>query len=66
MGARNVASANAIAVFAPWEPIEPDPQLGTPALVSADEHTFTLALDADRLAECQVETGVIIACTLAR
>ena len=64
-GARNVASANAIARFEPWEPIVPDPDLGTPQVVEVDEGSFVIVLDADTLAECQVETGVILACTVA-
>jgi hypothetical protein len=65
MGARNVASANAIARFEPWEPVTPDPSAGTPALLTVGERTFTMALDAGRIAECQVEAGVVIACTVA-
>ncbi|MFP5321985.1 MAG: hypothetical protein ACLGIC_09075 [Acidimicrobiia bacterium] len=64
LGAANVASANAIAAFEPWEPIEPDPQGGTPTLLTIGERTFTMALDADRIAECQVEAGVVISCTV--
>lgn len=65
MGARNVASANAIARFEPWEPVTADPSAGTPALLTVGERTFTMALDAGRIAECQVEAGVVIACTVA-
>jgi hypothetical protein len=65
LGARNVASANAIARFEPWEPVTPDPAAGTPALLTVGERTFTMALDAGRIAECQVEAGVVIACTVA-
>jgi hypothetical protein len=65
LGAANVASANAIAAFEPWEPIEPDPVTGTPTLLTVGERTFTMALDADRIAECQVEAGVVISCTVA-
>lgn len=65
IGARNVASANAIAVFEPWQPIPEDPEAGSPALVGVSERHFTMALGPERLAECQVETGVVIACTLA-
>lgn len=66
IGARNVASANAIAVFEPWEPIAADESAGTPALLELDDRAFSLALDAATIAECQVEAGVVIACTVAR
>lgn len=66
IGARNVASANAIAVFEPWAPIAADEAAGTPALLEVDERGFSLALDAGTIAECQVEAGVVIACTVAR
>lgn len=65
LGARNVASSNAIARFEPWEPLAADPTAGTPALLTVGERTFTMALDAGRIAECQVEAGVVIACTVA-
>lgn len=63
-GARTVAAENAIARFAPWAPVEPDPDAGTPTVLTVDEGSFTMALAADRIAECQVESGVVIACTL--
>jgi hypothetical protein len=66
IGARNVASANAIAVFEPWDPIAADEAAGTPSLLELDERAFSLALDAATIAECQVEAGVVIACTVAR
>lgn len=60
VGAANVASANAIAVFEPWRPV---PAAGdTPALVEVGELTFTIVLDADSLAHCQVEVGVVVSC----
>jgi len=65
IGARNVASANAIAVFEPWEPIEADAAAGTPTVLDIDDRAFSLALDAGTIAECQVEFGVVIACTVA-
>lgn len=65
LGARNVASANAIAVFEPWEPISTDPAAGTPAIGDIDGRSFTIALHAASLAECQVETGVVVACQIA-
>lgn len=65
MGARNVASANAIAAFEPWEPLSGDG--GTePALVDVGDQSFSIVLDEASLAQCQVETGVVIACTVAR
>lgn len=64
IGARNVASANAIARFEPWGPIDADPDAGTPALVTIAERSFTMALDPETIAECQVEGGVVLACTL--
>lgn len=65
IGARNVASANAIAVFEPWEPIPTDTGDAAPVIVAVSDRRFTMALGPSRLAECQVETGVVIACTLA-
>lgn len=65
IGARNVASANAIAVFEPWEPVPADPVAGTPAIGDVDGQSFTVALNPASLAECQVETGVVVACQLA-
>jgi hypothetical protein len=65
LGARNVASANVIATFEPWAPLEADAAAGTPAIVGVSDRTFTLALDPARIAECQVEGGVVIACTVA-
>ena len=65
IGARNVASANAIAVFEPWEPIPTAPDAGTPAIGDIDGQSFTIALDPASLAECQVETGVVVACQIA-
>lgn len=62
VGARNVASANAIATFAPWEPIAADPATGTPAVGQVTETGFTLVLDADTLALCEVEIGVVVTC----
>lgn len=64
IGARNVASANAIARFEPWSPIEADPEAGTPTLLTIDDRSFTMALAPATIAECQVEAGVVIACTL--
>lgn len=66
MGARNVASANAIAVFEPWAPIEADAAAGTPTLLELGDRSFSLALDPATIAECQVEFGVVIACTVAQ
>ncbi|WP_436795013.1 hypothetical protein [Actinospongicola halichondriae] len=65
IGARNVASANAIAVFEPWAPIASDPASGTPAIGDIDGQSFTVAIDEATLAECQVETGVVVACQIA-
>ncbi|MFP5578617.1 MAG: hypothetical protein ACLGIZ_10325 [Acidimicrobiia bacterium] len=66
IGARNVAAANAIAVFEPWEPIVPDAAAGTPSLIDIGDRSFSMALDAGTIAECQVEAGVVLACTVAR
>ncbi len=65
IGARNVASLNAIAVFEPWDPLPENPEAGTPTVVDVDDRSFSLALDPATLAECQVETGVIVACQIA-
>lgn len=64
-GARNVAASNAIALFEPWTPIEADAASGTPALLEIGDRTFSMVLDAATIAECQVEAGVVLACTLA-
>jgi hypothetical protein len=66
IGARNVASANAIAVFEPWEQLVIDPDAGFPAIGDVDDRAFTIILDAGAIAECQVETGVVVACQIAR
>lgn len=66
LGARNVASANAIATFEPWAPIEADAAAGTPSLLDIGERAFSFALDPGTIAECQVEFGVVIACTVAQ
>ena len=66
IGARNVASANAIAVFEPWTPVETDAEAGTPALLEIGDRSFSMALGPATIAECGVEFGVIIACTVAR
>lgn len=65
IGARNVASANAIAVFEPWEPIEPDDETGSPAVGEIGEKNFSLVLGPASIAVCQVETGVVVACQFA-
>lgn len=65
IGARNVASANAIAVFEPWAPIEADAAAGTPTLLEIGDRSFSMALGPATIAECQVEFGVVIACTVA-
>ncbi len=65
IGARNIASANAIAVFEPWAPVEPDDAAGTPALADVGGQSFSLALGPASVAQCEVETGVVVACQLA-
>lgn len=65
IGARNVASANAIAVFEPWAPVEPDPEVGSPAVGEVGEQSFSLVLGSTSIAVCQVETGVVVACQFA-
>lgn len=62
LGARNVASANAIAVFEPWEPIEADPEIGTPVLADVGGQSFSMVLGESSVAQCEVETGVVVAC----
>lgn len=62
MGARNVASANAIAVFEPWEPIEADPEIGAPVVADVGGQSFSLVLGESSVAQCEVETGVVVAC----
>lgn len=65
IGARNVASANAIAVFEPWQPVTPDPETGTPAVGEVGEKNFSLVLGPAEIVVCQVETGVVVACQFA-
>lgn len=60
VGAANVASANAIAVFEPWQPVPVGD--GTPSLVEVGEQTFTIVLDEATLAHCQAEVGVVVSC----
>lgn len=62
IGARNVASSNAIAVFEPWEPVEADPETGTPALADVGGQSFSVVLGPESAAQCEVETGVVVAC----
>ena len=62
LGALNIASRNAIAVFEPWEPIEPDPETGTPTLADVGGSSFSLVLGPETVAQCEVETGVVVAC----
>jgi hypothetical protein len=63
-GAGNVAAANAIARFEPWEPLPADPAAGTPALRDIGARSFTVALDPERTAVCAVESGVVLSCTI--
>lgn len=65
VGARNVASANAIAVFEPWSAIDADAAAGTPALADVGGQSFSLVLGPDAVAQCEVETGVVVACQMA-
>ena len=62
IGALNIASVNAIARFEPWGVIEPDPDLGTPAIASVGDDSFTMVLDEATVAECRVDTGVVFSC----
>ena len=62
LGATNVASRNAIAVFEPWEPIVPDPAAGTPAIADVGGQSFSIVLGPESVAQCEVETGVVVAC----
>jgi hypothetical protein len=64
IGARNVAAANAIARFEPWEPLVADPAAATPALRDIRARSFTVVLDATRTAVCAVESGVVLSCTI--
>lgn len=66
IGARNVAAANAIAIFEPWTPVQVDEASGTPSLLEIGDRSFSMALTADTIAECQVEAGVVLACTVAQ
>lgn len=65
MGAHNIASANAIAVLEPWEPVEPDPEVGSPALADVGGQSFSLVLGAADVVQCEVEAGVVVACQQA-
>lgn len=65
MGAHNVASANAIAVLEPWEPVESDPEVGSPALADVGGQSFSLVLGAADVIQCEVEAGVVVACQQA-
>jgi hypothetical protein len=64
-GARNVASANAIAVFDPWEPVEQDPAVGSPALADVGGESFSVVLGSATVYQCEVEAGVVVACQQA-
>lgn len=61
-GAQNVAATNAIAVFEPWAPVVADEAAGTPALAEVGGQSFTIVLGPADLAQCEVETGVVVAC----
>lgn len=61
VGAANVASANALAVFEPWAPLSAAGETDAFTVAEVGETVFSLAL-GDVVAICQVETGVIIAC----
>ena len=61
-GAQNVAAQNAIAVFDPWEPVAADPDAGTPALADVGGQSFSVVLGPETVAQCEVETGVVVAC----
>jgi hypothetical protein len=63
-GALNVASSNAIAVFEPWEPLTPDADAGTPTIADVGGQSFSLVLGPASVAQCEVETGVVVACQL--
>jgi hypothetical protein len=63
-GALNIASRNAIAVFEPWEPITPDLEAGTPTIADVGGQSFSLVLGPASVAQCEVETGVVVACQL--
>lgn len=65
MGAHNVASANAIAVLEPWEPVEADPEVGSPALADVGGQSFSLVLGVADVVQCEVEAGVVVACQRA-
>ena len=62
VGALNVASRNAVAVFEPWTPIEPDPEIGSPTLADVGGRSFSMVLGPETVAQCEVETGVVVAC----
>ena len=62
IGALNVASRNAVAVFEPWTPIEPDPEIGSPTLADVGGRSFSMVLGPETVAQCEVETGVVVAC----
>ena len=64
LGAMNVASRNAIAVFEPWEPIAADPDAGTPTIADVGGQSFSIVLGPASVAQCEVETGVVVACQL--
>ena len=62
VGALNVASRNAVAVFEPWTPIEPDAEIGSPTLADVGGRSFSMVLGPETVAQCEVETGVVVAC----
>ncbi len=63
IGARNVASANAIALFDPWTPA--DDATTTPVLADVGERRFTIEVDASAVYECEVDVGVVLTCAAA-
>lgn len=64
-GAHNVASANAIAVLEPWDPVEADPEVGSPSLADVGGESFSLVLGVADVVQCEVEAGVVVACQQA-
>jgi len=64
-GAHNVASANAIAALEPWEPVEADPEVGSPSLADVGGESFSLVLGVADVVQCEVEAGVVVACQQA-
>lgn len=60
--AANVAPDDVIATFEPWEPIEPDPDLGPASLLYEGGGDFSMLLGPTLSVFCEVEGAIVTNC----